>query len=70
MNFPGSNELKLSDAALTQAIESALNRTRLAGEDSIRVTDISRSYSYGPWTVTITTDPLPIEVPQTLKVAA
>lgn len=72
MNFPGSNELKLSDAAIAQAIEYALNETRLPGEDRIRVTDVAREYSYGPWRVSITTDAptIPVAEVTDLKVAA
>lgn len=56
MNFPGENELTLTDEAVQQAIEGALNSARRDGEDYVRVTAISRSYSYGPWKVTLTTD--------------
>ena len=69
MNFPGTNELKLSEAALIEAIESALNGTRLNGEDRIRVTAITRPYGYGEWTINITTDALVAEV-TALQVAA
>ncbi len=62
MNFPGTNELKLSDLAITQAIEFALNGTRLDSEPYIRVTNVAREYSYGPWRVEITTDSQPISV--------
>jgi hypothetical protein len=72
VNFPGKNELKLSDEAIAQAIEDALNATRLAGEDRIRVTNVAREYSYGPWRVEITTDAqeIPVAEVNDLKVAA
>ena len=72
MNFPGTNELKLSDDAIAQALEYALNATRLNGEDRIRVTDVAREYSYGPWRVSITTDAptIPVGEVTELKVAA
>ena len=72
MNFPGKNELKLSDEAIALAIEDALNATRLAGEDRIRVTNVAREYSYGPWRVEITTDleSIPVGDVTELKVAA
>lgn len=61
MNFPGDNTIKLTRDALMQAIEGALNAARKDGEDYIRVTALSSSYSYGPWEVSITTDaPEPI----------
>jgi hypothetical protein len=56
MNFPGSNKLALSEAAILRALEDALNATRLQGEDAIRVTEITRPYGYGQWELSITTD--------------
>ena len=72
MNFPGTCELKLSDAAIAQALEYALNATRRDGEDYVHVTDVAREYSYGPWRVSITTDAQPIPAGEVteLKVAA
>ena len=57
MNFPGLCKLQLTEAAVCQAIEGALNAQRRDGEDYIRVTDFARvGYGYGDWLVTITTD--------------
>lgn len=57
MQFPGDNTLKLTREAVSLAIEGALNSARKDGEDYIRVLSVSTGYSYGPWEVTITTDP-------------
>lgn len=70
MNFPGDCQLTLSAEAISRAIEDALNGTRLAGEDRIRVTDVARDYSYGPWRVSITTDTPAAPEVTALKVAA
>jgi hypothetical protein len=72
MNFPGSCKLLLTDAALMAAIEGAINAHRLAGEDYVYVTEISREgYSYGDWKLTITTDsPKPAEVTELRAEAA
>ena len=57
MNFPGSNKLTLTDAALMAAVEGTLNASRRDGEDYIHVTEIGREpYGYGDWKLTITTD--------------
>jgi hypothetical protein len=56
MNFPGDNELKLSDDAVAKAFEDALNSTRNNCENPIRVISVAREYSYGPWRILITTD--------------
>ena len=57
MNFPGSNKLTLTDAALMAAVEGTLNASRRDGEDDIHVTEIGREpYGYGDWKLTITTD--------------
>ena len=57
MNFPGLCKLQLTDQAVCQAIEGALNDQRRDGEDYIRVTDFARvGYGYGDWLVTLTTD--------------
>ena len=57
MQFPGSNKLLLSDAAIMAAVEGTLNAARLAGEDYVYVTAFSREhYGYGDWAVTLTTD--------------
>ena len=56
MNFPGTCKLELTAEAIQAAIEGALNSARKDGEDYVHVTGISQSYSYGPWTVSITTD--------------
>ena len=69
MNFPGSNELTLSDEAIHQAIEGALNSSRKDGEDYIHVTEITRSYSYGPWKLTLTTDAPEVKVADLKAVA-
>ena len=72
MNFPGSNTLTLTDAALMDAVEGALNASRRDGEDYIHVTEIVREgYGYGDWKLTITTDaPKPAEVTELREVAA
>lgn len=59
VNFPGDNSMTLSSEALCAAVEGALNAARRDGEDYIRVTEISQGYSYGPYKLTITTDPAP-----------
>lgn len=57
MNFPGLCKLTLTEQAICQAIEGALNASRKDGEDYVRVTEIKREgYGYGDWLVTITTD--------------
>ena len=57
MNFPGLCKLTLTEQAICQAIEGALNAQRRDGEDYVRVTEIKREgYGYGDWLVTITTD--------------
>ena len=70
MNFPGSNKLALSEAAILRALEDALNSTRLPGEDTIRVTEITRPYGYGQWELSITTDEQEEAEVTALKVAA
>ena len=72
MNFPGSNTLTLTDAALMDAVEGALNASRRDGEDYIHVTEIGREgYGYGYWKLTITTDaPKPAEVTELREVTA
>lgn len=70
MNFPGDCELKLSEVAVMQALEGAINGARLEGEDYVRVTSVQRSYSYGPWTISITTDKLAADFPSLKEVAA
>lgn len=69
MNFPGTNELKLTDAAMQAAVEGALNASRRDGEDYIRVTSISRTYSYGDFVVSITTDAAKPEAVELREVA-
>jgi hypothetical protein len=64
MNFPGSNELKLTSDAVRLAVEGALNSARKDGEDYIHVLSVSTSYSYGPFVATITTD-APVAEPVT-----
>ena len=57
MNFPGLCKLTLTEQAICQAIEGALNAQRRDGEDYIRVTEFARvGYGYGDWLVSITTD--------------
>ena len=57
MNFPGSNTLTLTDAALMAAVEGALNSSRSASDHYIHVTYVTREgYGYGDWKLTITTD--------------
>ena len=57
MNFPGSNTLALTDAALMRAIEDSLNGARREGEDYVHVTEVCRNYGAGAaWLATITTD--------------
>jgi hypothetical protein len=70
MNFPGSNKLALSEAAILRALEDALNSTRLPGEDTIRVTEITRPYGYGQWELSITTDELADAAVTTLQAVA
>jgi len=57
MNYPGTCKLQLSDAAICQALEGAINAARKDGEDYVRVTEIKREgYGYGDFVLTITTD--------------
>ena len=57
MNFPGTCKIVLTDAALMEAIQGAINAARREGEDYVYVTEIKREhYSYGDWVATVTTD--------------
>jgi hypothetical protein len=59
MNFPGNTKLVLSDEALKNALEQALNATRSNGEadaEWVRIVNVHRP-SYGDIELTITTDP-------------
>lgn len=63
MNFPGSNKITLTDAALMAAVEGAINAQRRDGEDYVYVTEVGRTgYGYGDWELKITTDKPTAEV--------
>ena len=69
MDFPGLCKLTLTSDAMERAIESSLNKdTRCVGQ-YIRVTDVRREYTYGDWTVEITTDEIVVPAPAELRVA-
>lgn len=61
MELIGTNRLTLTTATVMRLIEGAINAS-YNGQNHIRVTDISRSYSYGDFTIEVTTDAERVEL--------
>lgn len=63
MELIGTNKLVLTPATVMRLLEDAINASQRDGENYIRVTDISRSYSYGDFTIEVTTESVqPVEL--------
>lgn len=62
MNFPGENAISLTDSALIEMVEEALNHSRAPSRPSVRVVSMERHAYKSETNFTVTSDPLPVEV--------